>query len=127
MDTKTGVFLGKWVIGKTIAGGILAHLNAMVSVAPYQKISGQVTLTQATNPPLDAVIDVAGHYVNTTIGGTKVHIAIIRSVPSTLDGAPWLEMLVVWAEDWQTGTAWYRAQTGSKHIEQNDVPVKAEK
>jgi hypothetical protein len=126
MDTKTGLFLGKWLIGKAIPGGILAHLNAMVST-PNQKISGHVTFTQATNPPLDVTVDVAGHYVNTAVGATKVHIAVIRSVPSQLIGAPWLEMLVVWADDWQSGTAWFSAQIGSTHIEQSDAPVKIEK
>jgi hypothetical protein len=122
-----GTFLGKWVIGKQLAGGVLLHLNAMVSVAPFQKISGHVTVTQATHPPLHVVVDVAGHYFDTTVGGTKVHVAIIRNVPSPLDGAPWLEMLVVWNEDWQSGTAWFSVQIGSSHFEESDAPVKVEK
>jgi hypothetical protein len=122
-----GTFLGNWLIGKAIPGGVLAHLNAMVSVAPHQKISGQTTFTQATNPPLHTVIDVVGRYVNTTVGEVKVHIATIHSVPSHLLGTPWLEMLVVWSEDWQSGTAWFNAQIGATHIEQCDAPVKAEK
>ena len=75
-----GTFLGKWVIGKQLAGGVLLHLNAMVTVAPFQKISGHVTVTQATNPPLHVVIDSTGNYTNTTVGGTKVHVATIRNV-----------------------------------------------
>jgi hypothetical protein len=122
-----GTFLGKWVIGKQLAGGVLLHLNAMVTVAPFQKISGHVTVTQATHPPLHVVIDVAGTYANMTVGSTKVHVATIRNVPSPLFGAPSLEMLVVWNEDWQSGTACFSAQIGSSHIEQCDAPVKVEK
>ena len=98
-----------------------------MTVAPFHKISGHVTVTQATNPPLDVVIDVTGSYTNMTVGGAPVHVATIRNVPSPLLGAPSLEMLVVWDENWQKGTAWFSLQIGSRHIEESDAPVVVEK
>jgi hypothetical protein len=124
---KIGTFLGNWLIGKEIPGGVFLHLNAMVTVAPFHKIGGHVTATQATNPPLHTVIDVTGTYADMTVGGTKVHVATIRNVPSPLLGHPSLEMLVVFDENWGDGTAWFEMQIGSSHFDEADAPVKPEK
>ena len=121
----TGLFLGKWQIGKTIPGAKLLHLKAMVST-PEKRISGQVTVTQATQEPLNVVIDVYGDYVDYVIGGTTVHIARIDNVDTGRFGAPSLRMLVVFDQNWQNGTAWFSLAIGSSFTEEADAPVVVE-
>jgi hypothetical protein len=121
-----GAFLGKWMIGNTIPGGVLLHLSAVVTVAPYNKMSGQIKFTQATHPPLDITVEVVGGYVDTVIGQTKVHIARIHTAPPQLLGTPSVDLLVLFDENWQKGTAWFTAMIGSSHFAENDAPVVVE-
>jgi hypothetical protein len=122
-----GTFLGKWVIGKQIPGGILLHMEAMVTVAPHKKISGQVTTSQALPEYHPIHIDVTGKYVDFELGGKKVHIATIENVDSKLPGAPSLKLLAVFDDAWQSGTAWFHLVSGTLNLEENDAPVVVEK
>jgi len=56
----TGTFLACFA-SKSMPGGVSTRLNLTV-VAPEKTMSGEVAMTQATNPPLDVHLPVKGSY-----------------------------------------------------------------
>lgn len=132
-DTKTGLFLASFDIGKSMPGAPLLRLNLTV-FTPGETVSGVAHLIQATNPPLDLASDVKGQYTQMCVMPRQCHVLLtaqghpIAKWPQGAGIGPVLpanfELRMVLGEDWQSGTANYKYQ--DSHLvwhEVKDAPV----
>jgi hypothetical protein len=126
MANAVGTFLAHWTVGNVgAAGAPILKIEAMVSVAPTQRIVGTAQLTQAVNPPLDHQFEVVGTFHNAPIPGGERRFIHLHSVNTHRIGAPSIDILIELSEDWQKGTATYRYWIGSSFNEVRNVPVQA--
>ncbi|MGL5814149.1 DUF1842 domain-containing protein [Aeromonas sp.] len=132
-DTKTGLFLATFDIGKAIPGAPLLRLNLSV-YTPGETLSGVAHLTQATNPPLDQASDVKGQYTYMCVMPKQCHVLVtaqgypIIKWPQHAGIGPVIlpnfELRMVLSEDWKSGTANYKYQDNQqKWHEVKDAPV----
>ncbi|MGY3858881.1 DUF1842 domain-containing protein [Aeromonas intestinalis] len=132
-DTKTGLFLATFDIGKSIPGAPLLRLNLSV-YTPGETLNGVAHLTQATNPPLDQASEVKGQYTYMCVMPKQCHILVtaqgypIIKWPQHAGIGPVIlpnfELRMVLSEDWKSGTANYKYQDNQqKWHEVKDAPV----
>jgi len=121
-EEKVGVFLGKWTIGEPKPGAKLVHLQVIVDVV-NKRITGTATLTQAVNPPLDHPFQVSGLYHDITIPGGVAHAFSLRTPVTPLFGAPSIEIIGDFANDWQKGVATVHYAIGSTFGSLVDAPI----
>ncbi|MGL6051845.1 MAG: DUF1842 domain-containing protein [Aeromonas salmonicida] len=132
-DTKTGLFLASFEIGKAMPGAQLLHLNLAV-YTPGETVNGVAHLTQATNPPLDMASELKGQYTYMCVMPKQCHILvtaqgypIIKWPQSGGIGPviqPNFELRMVLGEDWKSGTANYKYQDNHQvWHEVKDAPV----
>lgn len=74
-DTKTGLFLASFEIGKAMPGAQLLHLNLAV-YTPGETVNGVAHLTQATNLPLDMASELKGQYTYMCVMPKQCHILV---------------------------------------------------
>ncbi|ENY73122.1 hypothetical protein G114_04133 [Aeromonas diversa CDC 2478-85] len=133
INTKTGLFLASFQIGKAMPGAPLLHLNLAV-YTPGETVTGVSHVTQATNPPLDVASELKGQYTYMTVMPNKSHILVTAQgypiVKWPQHGGlgpviqPNLELRMVLSDDWKSGTANYKYQDGNQvWHEVKDVPV----
>ncbi|WP_349921178.1 DUF1842 domain-containing protein [Aeromonas veronii] len=132
-DTKTGLFLATFDIGKSIPGAPLLRLNLSV-YTPGETLNGVAHLTQATNPPLDQASEVKGQYTYMCVMPKQCHILVtaqgypIIKWPQHAGIGPVIlpnfELRMVLSEDWKSGTANYKyLDNQQKWHEVKDAPV----
>lgn len=132
-DTKTGLFLATFDIGKAQPGAPLLRLNLSV-YAPGETLNGVAHLTQATKPPLDQASDVKGQYTYMCVMPKQCHILVtaqgypIIKWPQHAGIGPVIlpnfELRMVLSEDWKSGTANYKyLDSNQKWHEVKDAPV----
>lgn len=132
-DTKTGLFLATFDIGKAIPGAPLLRLNLSV-YTPGETLNGVAHLTQTTNPPLEQASEVKGQYTYMCVMPKQCHILVtaqgypIIKWPQHAGIGPVIlpnfELRMVLSEDWKSGTANYKYQDNQqKWHEVKDAPV----
>ena len=84
---------------KAMPGGVNVALNLIV-VAPSKTMSGNVVVTQAINPPLDARLMVSGSYKN----GPRRHIAQLES--PMMPGYH-IKMSLIFTSNWKSARGTY--------------------
>lgn len=134
MQMKTGLFPICYEIGGDKPGAPLFKVSFLV-YTPDEKISGFGEITQAVSPPLDIKTKLEGSYTYMTVIPRNVHILITATGYPPIHWPshggigpvipPNVDLRIVVGEDWQSGTANYKYQTGiDKWNEVKDAPVK---
>lgn len=113
------MFLTAYELTKGMPGAPTADLNLTVD-APGQKVSGIVTIKQATSPPLDITINVAGTYFE------QNHIGAVTSLYSSdpvIPGKPEFSALLVVPKFGQIGEGWFWYLIGRNTYNSGPVPA----
>jgi len=100
---SVGTFLVNYESVNTLAGGYALTLNLVVDVA-HSKASGIAGVTQAINPPLNVRLPVYGTVTDMTVMPKNTHHLVVLQSSDKLLGRH-IEVRLVTADDWQTGTA----------------------
>lgn len=99
----SGTFLVSYESVGTLAGGYALGLNLVIDVVQH-KAGGIASVTQATNPPLDVKLPVHGTVTDMTVMPKNTHHLVALQSSDKLLGRH-IEVRLVTADDWQTGTA----------------------
>src|SRR3954467_286770 len=100
-----GLFSVAYEIGTGQPGA--PRIVAQLAVnTPAKTVSGEVTITQAVNPPVDFHVQVKGDFTYMTVMPDNTHILVVLSqVPTPVLNTPAAELRIVLDSDWQSGTA----------------------
>ncbi len=111
---EVGLFPVKYRIATPRIGSPILTLQLLIST-PNQKITGHGHATQATNPPLTINSNMVGSYHYLVFGADVKITASLTGYPDAPLGSglapillPDLEVNLVLAQDWKSGTASYR-------------------
>jgi len=133
-EGRTGLFIVCYEIGGNMPGAPLFKVSLGV-YTPGETVSGLGHITQAVNPPLDIGTRIHGQYTYMCVMPKTCHIlvtAIGYPVIKWPSGGgigpvipPNVDLRMVLAEDWKSGTANYKYldNEGNWH-EIKDAPVK---
>lgn len=98
-----GTFIVSYESANVLAGGYSLGLNLVIDAA-NKKAAGLASVTQATNPPLDVKLPVHGTVTDMTVMPKSTHHLVALESSDKLLGRR-IEVRLVTADDWQTGTA----------------------
>ena len=133
-DTEqlAGLFPVTYQVGTELPGAPVLTLHLLVST-PDERITGFARLTQATNPPLDVSSKLDGEFTYMTVMPDATHILVVLTGWPVLippGGGPGpvvqpdLQVRMVLASDWSSGTTTYRyADSDGQWTSVSDVPV----
>ena len=132
MSQPIGLFLAVYDIGENQPGAPLFAVRLTVH-PPTKTVMGAGQITQTTNPPLDIGTRLEGRYTAMTVMPKSTHILLtatgypfISAPPIGPVLFPNVQLHMVLAENWQSGTANYEyldAQGRWRSVEH--APVKA--
>jgi uncharacterized protein DUF1842 len=133
MATLEGTFLARYAIGDDMLGAVKFDLQLVVDV-PNKRVTGVGHLSQATNPPLNLSSQLSGDFSYMTVMPKNTHILVVaegdqsstrqRSTGSS-QAQPNVELRMVLADDWKSGTASYKYRSGDgEWKEVTGAPVK---
>jgi hypothetical protein len=94
---------------------------------PARTVSGEVTITQAVNPPVNFHVQVRGDFTYMTVMPDNTRILVVLSqVPTPVLNTPAAELRLVLESDWQSGTAnvKYSPDLPGHWTSLSDLPVK---
>src|SRR3954453_12152810 len=102
---RVGLFAVAYEIGTEQPGA--PRITAQLAVnTPAETVSGEVTVSQAVNPPVDFHVQVKGDFTYMTGMPDNTHILVVLSqVPNEVTNTPGVELRMVLESDWQSGTA----------------------
>jgi hypothetical protein len=125
-EANIGLFPVAYEIGTEQPGA--PRIVAQLAVnTPAETVSGEVTVTQAVNPPVNFNVQVTGDFTYMTVMPDTTHILVVLSeVPTPLLNAPAIQLRLVLESDWQSGTAnvKYTPDRPDQWTTLSDLPVK---
>src|SRR3954466_10372904 len=100
-----GLFPVAYEIGTEQPGA--PRIVAQLAVnTPAKTVSGEVTITQAVNPPVNFHVQVRGDFTYMTVMPDNTRILVVLSqVPTPVLNTPAADLRLVLESDWQSGTA----------------------
>src|SRR4051812_14447878 len=121
-----GLFPVAYEIGTEQPGA--PRIVAQLAVnTPAETVSGEVTVTQAVNPPVNFHVQVKGDFTYMTVMPDDTHILVVLSqAPTPVLNTPAVELRLVLDRDWQSGTAnvKYSPDLPGHWTTLSDLPVK---
>lgn len=116
-NPRTGLFIVSYEIGQPALGAPSFQLNLTVST-PNETVSGYGEITQPVSPPLDLKTQFQGQFTYMTVMPNNTHILVTGAGYPNIHWPPHggvgpvmppnLQLQMVLADNWQSGTANYK-------------------